>query len=1229
VITNTDGTYPLTLSAMTITGDFQIATTGTTCSTTATVAPAKTCTINVTFTPSASGSRTGTLTVSNNGSTTPLTVSLSGLGGANATETTSNPSPGNPNSLNLANTNVGQVSPVQTIKLSDSSTFPVNITGVALSGASPGQFAFVNNCGTQVTNGNPCTINVTFQPTAIGLQTATLTVTSDAATPFTPIALSATGTASQVTLSATSVNFNNQPLHAMASQSITMTDSGTGPLNISGISISGLAASDFSQSSNCGTQVAVGANCTITITFTPSALNSRSAALSIADDAPNSPQTVQLLGNGVQVAAPTVSPSTVTFNNQALNVPSTAQTVTITNNDAANALTLSAPTITGDFQIATAGTTCSASTPVAARGTCTINVTFTPTASGTRTGTLTVANNGSATPLSVALTGTGGAAATENPATPMTLASTNVGQSSPAQAITLTDTSVFPVNITSIAVTGAAASEFTYINGCGTQVTNASPCTISVIFKPTAIGLQTATLTITSDAAAPFAPIALSGTGTAPQVTLSVTNLTFNKQPLNSASASQAIQLTNNGSGPLNISAVTITGLAAGDFSQTNTCGTQVAVNGTCSIAVVFSPTAQYSRSATLSIVDDAPNSPQTVSLLGTGVQVASPTVAPASLTFGSQPLNQASAAQTVKVTNTDGTYPLTLSTPTTTGDFQVSAATTTCASTLAAGSSCLVGVTFTPTASGGRLGTLTIANNSATSPLTVNLSGTGGAVASVNPTSLNLGNSNLNETSAVQNITLTNGSNFPVNITGEVISGASAGQFGIATNNCGTQIPASSNCIIGVVFTPTATGIQTATLTINSDASSAIPTVSLSGTGTLPIVALSPKQLNFASEPVGTSSSPLQVTINNTGTGPLNIALSGIYLSGADPGDFSQTNNCGALVAVGGNCSIFVTFTPAAANARSAVLVIIDDASPSVQQVPLAGTGIPQSGIITLGATTLAFGNVQVGSTSSQQVTVTNTASSGSLTITGINFIAPSSGSFTETNNCNAALTPASSCTVTITFAPTQVDKTAETATLSITGSASDSPQQITMSGMGTSNGTTTGDFTMNPTATGVTVVEGATATYTFYVSPNSGSKDTVKFSCSGPSGTTCSVSPNSLTMDGTTTTTVTMSVNTTGGSGGSARLADPRFSSKPVFFALLPFTLMGILLGKRRRGFWLVMILLAICLLMGLAGCGSGTGSSSSTGPLQPGTYQVVFSGTSSTGTQTSTLSLVVSAK
>jgi hypothetical protein len=112
--------------------------------------------------------------------------------------------------------------------------------------------------------------------------------------------------------------------------------------------------------------------------------------------------------------------------------------------------------------------------------------------------------------------------------------------------------------------------------------------------------------------------------------------------------------------------------------------------------------------------------------------------------------------------------------------------------------------------------------------------------------------------------------------------------------------------------------------------------TVPLTGTGTY--VQLVPTKLNFGSQPVGTRSLGKKITLTNKGNSAVNIT--GIAITGADAGDFAETNTCGKSVASGASCLIRVTFKPLAKGKRTGYVSVYDNGGGSPQQANLIGTG-------------------------------------------------------------------------------------------------------------------------------------------------------------------------------------------------------------------------------------------------------------------------------------------------
>jgi hypothetical protein len=213
-----------------------------------------------------------------------------------------------------------------------------------------------------------------------------------------------------------------------------------------------------------------------------------------------------------------------------------------------------------------------------------------------------------------------------------------------------------------------------------------------------------------------------------------------------------------------------------------------------------------------------------TVNTASTGPTV---TVTPASLKWGNVVVGATAAKKVVTLTNT-GTSTLNISSITTSGDFGLIASTKPCGSTLAAGKSCTIDVTFTPTQVGARTGTLTLTDNSPSSPQTVALSGTGTVQATLTPATHTFAATKVGSTSAAATFTLANKQ--AVALTG--ISISTTGDFSKSATTCTSSLAAKAKCTISVTFTPTAVGARTGTLSVSDSAVGSPQTSSLKGTG-------------------------------------------------------------------------------------------------------------------------------------------------------------------------------------------------------------------------------------------------------------------------------------------------------------------------------------------------------------------------------------------------------------
>jgi hypothetical protein len=408
------------------------------------------------------------------------------------------------------------------------------------------------------------------------------------------------------------------------------------------------------------------------------------------------------------------APSSLTFSAQLIGTQSAPQPVAIKNTGTKPFFL--GVSISGDL---VQSNNCPAR--LAPAGSCTVNVSFKPTGTGTRTGKLLFSDNASASPQSVALTGTGqGFPIVSLSTTSLIFGVQVLGTTSASKNVVLKNTGTVALAIGSITTSG---DFIVPAKTCGSSLAPQISCTISVAFKPTAVGTRTGTLTITDNASGSPHTVSLSGTGTA--VTLSPSALSFSPQLLDTTSAGRTEMLTNHSTTTLHFTGITITGSNAGDFVMASqTCGSSLAGNTSCTVTVKFHPSLIGPESATLSFSDDGGASPQTVSLSGTGTVV---TLSRSSITFQPQTVGTTSAAQSVTLTN-HGTTALQISSisisGTNSGDFLISF--NTCPPDLVASANCTVSVEFKPTATGTRTASLSFSDNGGASPQIVKLTGTG-----------------------------------------------------------------------------------------------------------------------------------------------------------------------------------------------------------------------------------------------------------------------------------------------------------------------------------------------------------------------------------------------------------------------------------------------------------------------------------------------------------------------
>ena len=408
-----------------------------------------------------------------------------------------------------------------------------------------------------------------------------------------------------------------------AARALIVENTGTADLTISSVTFSG----DFAAGSGgtCGAApftLQPGADCSINVIFTPTSSGTHAATLRIASDAQSSPGSVTLAGVGIAPAI-TLRPGPVDFGSVALGTSSSVQTIVLENDGTAN-LSVDAITLSGNF-IDTGSGTCDSVTPftLAARASCTVELTFTPTQVGTQDGTLTVAGEASTLTDSIALAGTGMAPGLSLTPTELDFGSVEVGTTSLTRSVTLENTSNLPLTLDSVTITGDFADAVTGTCTAAPFTLAASAnCTLDVIFAPTSTGPHNGELAVASNAPTSPDSITLTGTGVAagaPIISLTPNPLDFGPVPLGSSST-RALLIENSGTAALDINTFTLPSFVSNAGS--GTCAAPpftLAVGQSCTVDMLFTPTGVMAYDDTLTITSNAASSPDSVRVTGQG----------------------------------------------------------------------------------------------------------------------------------------------------------------------------------------------------------------------------------------------------------------------------------------------------------------------------------------------------------------------------------------------------------------------------------------------------------------------------------------------------------------------------------------------------------------------------------------------------------------------------------
>ncbi len=713
-----------------------------------------------------------------------------------------------PASLSFSTVSVGS-SGQQTLTVSNTGNATLNVTDIAISGTDAGQFS-VSSTSLSVAAGDSQDVTVTFSPTSEGNKAASLSITHDAAGSPSSISLSGTGvdtTPPAVPSDLTATAGNNQV--ALSWTANTESD---------------LAYYVIYRSTTDGFTPAAGDSVGKVdlpgTSFTDTGLGAGAYYYRIAavDNAGNKSSAST---QASETLAPVISLSATSLSFGNVNIGSSGQQTLRIGNTGNATLSVTAISAAAPFSSSSTG-------PLSINpgDSTTVTITFSPTSAVTASETLTITHDASGSPSSVSLSGTG--VDTTSPDAPSDLAATT-GNNQVALSWTANTESDLAYYIiyrsTTDGFTPSAADSIGKVDQPGVTFTNTGLSEGTYYFKIKAVDTTGNKSGESNQASATLVP----------GISLSPGSLSFGNVDVDS-STTQTVTVSNTGDADLTVSDITVSGTDAAQFTISPTSFT-INAGDSATATVTFAPTSVGNKSASLSIAHNAAGSPATVALSGTGM-AAVISVSTPSLPFGDVQLGQNSPL-TFTVENTGNTV-LTVSGITVAGtdaaQFTVNPATF----TVDAGSSQTVTVTFTPSSTGAKSATLSIAHNADGSPSSVSVTGNGTEapvsppVMGVTVPSLVMDDTDVGATSQ-KTFTINNTGASSLSVSGITVGGDNASEFTVSPTTA--TVAAGGSQTVTVSFSPTSAGGRSASLSIAHNASGSPTSISLSGTGVLSTV--------------------------------------------------------------------------------------------------------------------------------------------------------------------------------------------------------------------------------------------------------------------------------------------------------------------------------------------------------------------------------------------------------
>lgn len=453
-------------------------------------------TFSVQFTPTSTTGATGSITFNDNAGTSPQSLTLTGSALSSGSTLAAYPG-----SLSFANIAVGNSS-AQTVTLTNSGSAAITINQVSTTGSDFRTSGI--SAGQTIAAGKTASFSASYAPTTSTTVSGSITIASTATNGALSVPLVGTATQGALSASPSSVGFGSVAVNSSASTTVTLSNTGTAAVSISGGSISG---SGFSMGTLAAQTLNPGQSASFSVKFAPTAAVGASGSISVSSSAPGSPLAIALSGTGAQaqLSASTLSVSfgTVSVGN------SNSQPITFTNSGNAT-LTFSQVSVSGTGFSETGLSTASS---IAAGGSLTFNAAFTPASSAPASGSITLATNGTPSSLVIGLSGSGSASTLSLGASPTSLSFGSLAAGSTTSLTTsVTNTGNSNVTISSVTTTGAGFTASGLSSGM--TLTPGQSVLLTVTFAPTSdAAVSGAGVTIASNATNSPTVISLSGSG--------------------------------------------------------------------------------------------------------------------------------------------------------------------------------------------------------------------------------------------------------------------------------------------------------------------------------------------------------------------------------------------------------------------------------------------------------------------------------------------------------------------------------------------------------------------------------------------------------------------------------------------------------------------------------------------------------------------------------------------